>query len=100
MAVHTQSGTTTANVVTTVIFTSWHPTLEVVNRGTTDMWFRTDKVDPTIGGDDCHFVSQQSWQDSVKNGQAATQPGSGITSTTEIRLLSTANCPFTIEVQQ
>jgi hypothetical protein len=100
MAVHTQSGTTTANVVTTVIFASWNPTVEVVNRGSTDLWFRIDKVDPTISGDDCHFVAPMSWQDAVKNGQPPSQPGSGIVSTTEIRLLSTVNCPFTIEVQQ
>jgi len=100
MAVHTQSGTITASTVTTVIFTSWHSTVEVINRGSTDLWFRTDKVDPVIGADDCHFVAPMSWQDAVKNLQPATQPGSGVVSTTEIRLISSANCPFTIEVQQ
>lgn len=100
MAVHTQSGTTVANTVTTVTFNNWNSTVEVVNRGTSDLWFRTDKVDPTIGGDDCHFVAPSSWMDAVKNGQPPSQPGSGIVSTTEIRLISAVATTFTIEVQQ
>lgn len=98
MAVRIQSGTITANTVTTVIFPLWNATVEVVNRGSSDIWFRTDKIDPTIGGDECHFVAPLSWMDSVKNLQLPTQVGSGVVSTTEIRLISSANCDFTIEV--
>lgn len=100
MAVHTQSGSTVANTVTTVIFNNWNSTVEVINRGTADMWFRTDKIDPTIAGDDCHFVAPNSWVDAIKNDQVPSEPATGLTSTTEVRLISSAIVPFTIEVQQ
>jgi len=100
MAIHTQSGSTVANTVLPVIFNSWNSTVEIINRGTTDIWFRTDKIDPTIAGDDCHFVAANSWVDAIRNGQVPSEPATGIVSTTEVRLISSAIVPFTIEVQQ
>jgi len=96
MAIHITSGTTVSNVVTTVTFTSWYRPIEVVNRGSADMWARFDGVDPTIGGDECFFVPAQSFI-AVNNPKLPPEIATGITSNTEVRLLTATACTFTIQ---
>jgi hypothetical protein len=93
MAQQIQSGTVVANTVTTVTFATWYNGIEIVNRGTVDMWARVDGVDPTIAGDDCLFVAPQGFLD-VSNKKAPPRPG--VSSNTEIRMLAASNCNYTV----
>ena len=96
MAIHITSGTTVGNVVTTVTFAAWYRSIEVVNRGSADMWARFDGVDPTIGGDECFFVPAQSFID-VTNSKRPPEIALGLTSNTEARILTATACTYTIQ---
>lgn len=97
MAQRIQSGTVVANTVTTVTFTTWHQTIEIINRGTVDMWARVDGVDPTIAGDECIFVAPQGFVD-VSNPNLPPSPASGTTSSAVIKMIAGSNCNYTVGV--
>jgi hypothetical protein len=94
--VHITSGTTVANTVSRLTF-GWFRGIEVENRSTGDMWARFDGIDPTIAGDDCFFIAANSAL-SVNNPKVSPQVGSGITSSTDVRLISAAAANFTVQV--
>jgi hypothetical protein len=95
MAQRIQSGTVVANIVTTVTFATWYQSIEIVNRGTVDMWARVDGVDPTIAGDDCIFVAPQGFV-GVLNPKHIPEPPTGTTTNTEIRMIAASNCNYTV----
>lgn len=95
MAQKIQSGTVVANTVTTVTFATWHQTIEIVNRGTVDMWARVDGVDPTIAGDDCIFVAPQGFVE-VSNPNNPPSPPTGTTSNVVIKMIAGTNCNYTV----
>lgn len=92
MASRIQSGTVVANTVTTVTL-AYRSSIEIVNRGTVDMWARVDGVDPTIAGDECIFVAPQGFVD-VANPKPV--PTAGVTSNSEIRMIAGTNCNYTV----
>lgn len=83
-----KSGTTTANTVATVTFATYYPKVEVVNRGSTELWLRTDGVNPTIGGDDCEVIPAASFKDTIINYTVTN---------TEVRLISSSAVAYTVE---
>lgn len=87
MAVLIQSGTTTANTVSTVTFSTYYPHVEIVNRGASELWFRVDGTDPTIAGDECDVIPAYSYKDTINNKNL---------SNTVISLLSTSAVSFTV----
>lgn len=95
MAIHITSGTTVGNTVTTVTFANWYHNIEVVNRGSVDMWVRFDGVDPTVAGDECFFIPAQSFIDSV-NPKLPPEPAIGTTSNTVVKVLTATAAPFTV----
>jgi hypothetical protein len=97
MAVHITSGTTTANTVTTVTFSTWFRGIEVINRSSSDMWARFDTVDPTIAGDECFFIPAQSYID-VSNPLLPPEVAIGTTSNTVIKLITATNADYTVQV--
>lgn len=94
MASRIQSGTVVANIVTTVTLT-YRTSIEIVNRGTVDMWARVDGVDPTIAGDECIFVAPQGFV-SVSNPKLPPDAVHGVTSNSEIRMIAGTNCNYTV----
>lgn len=60
--------------------------VEVMNRGTTELYFTAEGQTPTVGGDDC-FVVQGGATRRV-------QPASG--QPTQIKLISTAAVPYSV----
>lgn len=97
MAQKIQSGTVVANTVTTVTFTTWHQTIEIINRGSVDMWARVDNIDPIIAGDECIFVPPQGFVD-VSNPLNAPSPVSGTTSSAIVKMIAGTNCNYTVSV--
>lgn len=91
-----QSGTLVANEVTTVKFPQYFATVHVVNRSADKtIWTRSDGIDPTIAGDDCYPVLAQ--QDiSYTNGLLSQEPVVRIQSGTQINLLCSDACDFTV----
>lgn len=51
----TKHVTLTANTPATVTLETNGARIEVLNRGTDDVWFTTDKTTPTVDGDDVHI---------------------------------------------
>lgn len=94
MASRIQSGTVVANTVTTVIL-NYRSSIEIVNRGTVDMWARVDGVDPTIAGDECLFIAPQGF---VTIANPKPTPTAGVTSNSEIRMIAGSNCNYTVAV--
>lgn len=96
---HITSGTTTANVVTTLTFPARYDSVEIINRSAGDMWARIDGVAPTIAGDDCFYVAPQSYVN-VNNSAPYAEPGNtgGSTgaTTTVVKLISAANAAYTV----
>lgn len=92
MASRIQSGTVVANTVTTVTL-SYRSSIEIINRGTVDMWARVDGVDPTIAGDECIFVPAQGFVD-VPNPKLPST--ANFTSNTEVRMIAGSNCNYTV----
>lgn len=95
MANHIHSGATVGGAVTTVVFANWYRGIELVNRGSTDMWARFDGVDPTIAGDECFFVPAASFI-TVSNPKPVPNVAEGVTSNTETRILTAANSTYTV----
>lgn len=48
--------TTVAGVVDEITLHNDYSSFEVINRGTDDLYFRSDGSDPVVGGDDCEIV--------------------------------------------
>lgn len=94
MASRIQSGTVVANLVTTVTL-AYKTSIEIVNRGSVDMWARVDGVDPTIAGDECLFVAPQGFV-SVANPKTPPNVVAGTTSNSEIRMIAGTNCNYTV----
>lgn len=95
MAIRIESGTTTANVVTTVTFANWYGNIEITNRSTSDIWARVDGVNPTIAGAECIYVASQSAV-TVYNRLLPPEPALGFTSNTVVKLISVANADYTV----
>lgn len=91
-----QSGTLTANTVTTIKFPQYFAVVHVVNRSTDQtIWTRSDGIDPTVAGDDCYPVLAQ--QDiSFTNGLLSQEPAVRIQSGTQINLVCSDACDFTV----
>lgn len=87
MALEITSGTTVANTVSHIVFAPYYQRIEIVNRGTTELWFRVDGVDPTVSGDECDVVPGDSYKDNILNLNAAG---------TDIRLISTGVVDYTV----
>jgi hypothetical protein len=90
MAQRIKSGATTANVVSTVTFSTWYNAIEVLNSGGFDLWIRTDGVDPIISGDDCIIIPAQTWRDTIPNDQVSA-------SNTIVKMISSTATNFTVE---
>lgn len=60
MAIWSQHGTLVASTVTTVTFANNYPQLEVVNRGTGDIFVTTDGSTPTVAGNETWVVPSNS----------------------------------------
>lgn len=95
MAIRATSGTTVANVVSTVTFANWYSAIRVTNRGSTELWVRTDATNPTAAGDECDVVPANS-SVVVSNKKPEPDQGAGITSNTDVRIISTAAVTFTV----
>lgn len=99
MAARVAHQTTAANAVSVVTLTSAWNTVEVVNRGTTELFVRTDGTAPTVGGDDCDVVPGSSAISLPVLVNAANDPGSrqpGRTTTTVVQVTSSAAVAFTV----
>jgi|SRR5690349_24801371 len=94
MADRIESGTTIGGAVKQVIL-PWKSSIEVVNRGTVEMWVRFDGVDPVAAGNECFFVAPQGFI-SVSNPKPAPNSILGTTSNCDVRMLTTANCNYTV----
>lgn len=97
MAQKVTSGLTTANVVKQVTFATWYNSIEIINRGSTTLWVRADGVDPTVAGDECHFLPSQGII-YLPNGTPRPDVIAGVTSNCDIRMISTAACEYTVSV--
>lgn len=96
MAIRATSGTTTAATVSTVTFPSWYSQIKVSNRATTgELWVRLDGVNPTVGGDECDIVLPNSTV-VLTNRKVEPDQGAGITSNTDVRIISTPAIAFTV----
>lgn len=94
MASRIKSGTVVANTVEIVVL-DYRSSIEIINRGTVDMWARVDGVSPTIAGDECIFVAPQGFV-SVPNPKKQPDVTLGITSNSEIRMIAGTNCNYTV----
>lgn len=94
MANRIHSGTTTGGSVTQVVFATWYSGVEVVNRGTSDMWVRVDGTNPTIAGDECFYVAPRSYI-TVSNSKIPPNAQGG-TSNTDVRMITAADCDYTV----
>lgn len=83
----TKHGTLVANAVTTVTFTADFGKVEVLNRGSADLWFRIDGTDPVIGEDDVEICPAGQW---------AIVDRSDLNGATEVRLISAAAVPYSV----
>lgn len=95
MAVHITSGTTVANVVSTVTFANWYGGIEIDNRSTFDIWATVDGTTPTIAGDECLYIGPNSFI-TVHNGELVPEPASGVTSNTTVKLISSGAAAYTV----
>ena len=92
------SGTLVANTVTHLTFTKYYSGIDVVNRGSTDIFARTDNTDPTVAGDDCEVIPAGTAATLV-NLQGTDDPGAwpaAGTDGTDVRLISTGASAFTV----
>lgn len=94
MANHILSGSTVGGTVSTITL-PWYTSIEIVNRSSGDMWARVDNVDPTIAGDDCHFVAPQGFIQ-VRNPLVPPNPAEGVTSSSIIKLITAATANYTV----
>lgn len=79
--------TLTAATVDTITMTGSVPRFEVKNRGTGDIYFRVDGVNPTVGGDDTYIVC---------SGEALQVPSGGGPDSAEVRLISAATIAYSV----
>lgn len=94
MADRIESGTTVGGVVKQVIL-PWKSSIEVVNRGTIDMWVRFDGVNPTDAGNECFYVAPQGFI-AVSNPKPAPNPALGTTSNCDVRMFTSSSCNYTV----
>jgi hypothetical protein len=89
------SGTLVATTVADVTFATFYRWVKVTNRGTVDIFVRLDKVNPTVGGDDCDVVPAGT---SVvfSNPQGYPDTNTGVTANTDVRLISSATPAYTV----
>ncbi len=95
MATRISSGTTTANVVSTVTFANWYGEVEIDNRSTFDIWATVDGTTPTIAGADCLYIAPNSFI-TVYNREHAPEPALGVTGNTVVNLISSGAAAYTI----
>jgi len=84
-----KSGTLTANTVASVTVTGADPDgVELVNLtgGGSTIWYRTDGVDPTVGGDDCHPLVG-----------SRRIPGRAGADTAQVRMIATTALQYAVE---
>lgn len=94
MASQIVSGTTTGGAVSQIVFTTWRSSIEVVNRGTVDMWARFDGVNPTVAGDECFYIPPRSF---INVGNPKLPPDvEGRSTNCDIRLLTATACAYTV----
>lgn len=79
-------GTLTADTVATVILGKDYDSVEVMARGDSDIFFRVDKVDPTVEGEDSEICSAGGFL-------VGSVPTTG---NTEVRLISTDATSYTV----
>lgn len=98
MANRIKSGTAIGDTVKQEVFTTWYSTIEVVNRGTVDLWARFDGVNPSVAGDECYYIAPQGYVQ-VRNPKLPPDTVQGTTSNCDVRLIAdTSNCNYTITV--
>ena len=95
MATRIASGTTVANVVSTVTFSNWYGEVEIDNRSTFDVWATVDGTTPTIAGADCLYIGPNSFI-TVYNREPIPEPALGVTSNTTVKLISSGAAAYTI----
>lgn len=88
---NTQTVNLTANVVSTVTFTAWYASVEVVNSGATDIWIRTDQINPVIGGTNSVIVPGQSWINTTNDAKGVNN--------TQVRIISATSQSVTVSAQ-
>ena len=90
------SSTLTPGTAVTVKFPQYFANLTVVNRSTNlELWVRSDGVDPTVAGDDAYPVlAQQSI--TFSNGILSQEPVVRVQSGTQVSLISSGACPYTV----
>lgn len=87
-AIHAKSATTGGATVDVVTLSPDYVVVEIVNRSaSTDLWVRTDHVDPTVAGDECYPIQP--------GGFSRLLHAPGVTNT-EVRLISTGACAYTV----
>ncbi len=97
MALRVTSGSLTANVVGQEVFATWYNDIEIINRGAVPIWVRVDGVNPTVAGDESHFLPVQGII-VLQNGKPQPDVIAGVTSNCDIRMLATEPCDYTVSV--
>lgn len=96
MAQRAESGSLTANTVTTVKFPQYFWNLIVVNRGADqEIWVRTDGNNPSVGGDDCFPVLPMQ-SITFSNGVLSQEPVVRVGGGTQVSLISSGTPPYTV----
>lgn len=81
MSDFSQSVTTVGNVVSTITFSTWCSSIEIVNLGGDNLWVRTDGVNPTVGGNNSIVIPASSWKVGISNDKLGGN-------NTEVRIIS------------
>lgn len=95
MAKDITHGVTSAGAVTTVTLTNWHYSLEIISRGAGDFFVRTDRQDPTNGGDECEIIMANS-ANTIANLSQPPDQGAGQVDAVEVRIWCSAAVPFSL----
>lgn len=93
MQAFVKSGITVPGVVTSVAFDNWFQYVEILNRGTADLWVRADGDDPVAEGDNSIVIPGNSWLQ-VRNRVPRPTLFNTFPNTTVVKLFSTGAVPY------
>jgi hypothetical protein len=100
MAIRVTHGTLTAATVATVTLSAYWKSVEILNRGTTEIYVNTDgtstPANPTVAGDEFDVIPPNS--SLSVSGRAAWSPTDGTTkpTTTVVKLISSATPTYSV----
>jgi len=93
MQAFVKNGITIPGSVSTVSFDNWFQYVEIINRGTSEIWVRADGEDPVAEGDNSIVIPGNSWLQ-VRNRSARPTLFNTFPNVTVIKIFSVAAVPY------